>query len=97
MGPASSRTRLIRYANKSLLSRIIISYLYWFAPVGNVYISDNQNHRIRMVTISVGVITTVVGTGTAGFGGDGGAATSALIYHPNGFVLDSSGIPYYIR
>jgi len=50
-----------------------------------------------MVTISVGVITTVVGTGTAGFSGDGGAATSALIYHPNGFVLDSSGIPYYIR
>ncbi len=62
-----------------------------------MYISDNINHRIRKVTISVGVITTVVGTGTAGFSGDNGAATSAKIYYPNGIVLDSSGIPYYIR
>ncbi len=45
---------------------------------GNVYIGDESNHCIRKVTTS-GVITTVAGTGTAGFTGDGGPATAARI------------------
>lgn len=47
---------------------------------GNVYIADTNNHRIRKVTAATGVITTVAGTGVAGFLGDGGAATSARLY-----------------
>jgi NHL repeat len=37
---------------------------------GNVYIADTFNHRVRKV--SGGIITTIAGTGTAGYSGDGG-------------------------
>ena len=43
---------------------------------GNLYIADNDNNRIRRVGTN-GLITTVAGNGTAGFAGDGGAATNA--------------------
>ena len=59
--------------------------------LGNVYIADNDNHRIRKVTVSTGIITTIAGTGSATFSGDGGAATSAKLYYPNGVSLDSTG------
>ncbi|MGO9231836.1 MAG: hypothetical protein ACLQKA_21800, partial [Bryobacteraceae bacterium] len=42
---------------------------------GNVYIADSVNHRVRM--ISNGTISTVAGTGTAGYSGDTGQATAA--------------------
>ena len=41
-----------------------------------------------------GIVTTVAGTGTAGFGGDGGPATSALLNGPNGVAVDSTGNIY---
>ncbi len=47
---------------------------------GNIYITDRSNSRIRKV--SSGTITTIAGTGTRGFTGDGGAATSAELNHP---------------
>lgn len=59
---------------------------------GNVYIADLGNNRIRKV--SGGIITTVAGTGVAGFSGDGGAATSANINTPYGMTLDASGNMY---
>jgi uncharacterized protein YjdB len=59
---------------------------------GNVYIADLGNNRIRKV--SGGVISTVAGTGVAGFSGDGGAATSAAINTPYGMTLDASGNMY---
>ncbi len=62
--------------------------------LGNVYITDNN--RIRKVTISSGIITTVTGTGTGGFSGDNGQATAATIKQPRGVVLDSSGFNYFI-
>jgi len=46
---------------------------------GNVYIADTSNNRIRKITVSTGMITTVAGNGTAGNLGDGAAATSAEI------------------
>ncbi len=58
---------------------------------GNVYFSDWHNNVIRKITVSTGIITTYAGTGTAGYGGDGGAASSALLYGPNGLSMDISG------
>ena len=58
--------------------------------IGNVYISELGNHRIRKVTASTSVITTIAGTGIEGYSGDGGPATSAKIKNPQGVNLDSS-------
>ena len=56
----------------------------------NIYIADENNHRIRRVDANTGVITTVAGNGSSGFSGDGGAATSASLYYPRGVALDSN-------
>ncbi len=70
--------------------------LYWPAGVnldslGNVYIADWANHRIRKITVSTGIITTIAGTGTATYSGDNGPATSATLNYPFGVTLDSAG------
>ena len=62
---------------------------------GNVHIADYVNSRIRKVTVSTGIITTIAGTGTGGYSGDNGPATSATINHPLAVTLDSSGTFYY--
>ncbi len=74
------------------------SVLSWFHDtfhdifnVGNIYIADDGNGRIRKVTISTGIITTFAGTGSHGYSGDGGAATSAMIQYPYDITLDSVG------
>ena len=61
---------------------------------GNVYVSDMMNHAIRKVDISTGLIKTIGGTGTAGYGGDGGMATSARLNMPNGIRVDTGGNVY---
>lgn len=61
---------------------------------GNLFFSDTFNQRIRRVGV-YGVVTTVAGNGTAGNAGDGGAATSATLYNPNGLAVDSSGNIYF--
>src|SRR5882757_2409206 len=58
---------------------------------GNLYIADWTNNVIRKVTAATGVITTVAGNGTAGFAGDGGAATSAQLKGPTGIAVDNAG------
>jgi hypothetical protein len=60
-----------------------------------VYIADWGNDRIRKVTVSTGIITTIAGTGSYSYGGDGGAATSAELKDPYGVALDSSGTHQY--
>lgn len=60
---------------------------------GNVYISDWLNNRIRKVDTS-GIISTVAGDGTAGFGGDGGSATSAMLLLPSDVAVDNHGNLY---
>jgi trimeric autotransporter adhesin len=60
----------------------------------NLYIADRQNSRIRKVTVSSGVISTVAGNGTFGFSGDGSAATSAQIAFPSDVAVDSTGNIY---
>ena len=68
-------------------------FFYFFnipvSNIGNVYIGDYYNHRIRKV--STGIITTIAGTGTGSYSGDNGAATSAGLYYPSGVALDASG------
>ena len=59
--------------------------------VGNVYIADTANSRIRKVTVSTGIISTIAGTGSYAYNGDGGAALSAALYGSSGVALDSSG------
>lgn len=61
---------------------------------GNLYIADTDNNRIRMVTASTGLISTVAGNGTAGFSGDGSAARSAELSSPDAIALDSAGTIY---
>ncbi|HTW66367.1 MAG TPA: hypothetical protein VME17_17210 [Bryobacteraceae bacterium] len=57
---------------------------------GNLYIADNQNHRIRKVAPG-GIISTVAGNGTQGYAGDGGAAINAELSLPTGVAVDPSG------
>ncbi len=59
---------------------------------GNVYFSDNYNNRVRVITTATGIITTYAGTGASSYSGDGGVASSAAMYFPNGLCIDSSGI-----
>ncbi len=66
-------------------------FYYLLTHLGNIYIADSYNHRIRKVTLSTGIIATIAGSGTSGYSGDNGAATSAAIYYPVGITLDSSG------
>ena len=70
---------------------------------GNLYIAEYDYNKVRMVNPS-GIITTVAGTGIAGFSGDGGLATAAKMNHPGGITIDSCNNlyicdtrTYYIR
>lgn len=56
---------------------------------GNLFIGDTGNNRIRMV--SNGIITTIAGTGTVGYSGDGGAAGNATFFSPQGLFVDAFG------
>jgi hypothetical protein len=58
--------------------------------LGNVFISDSGNRRVRKVTVSTGIITTLAGTGSNSYSGDNGPATSAALY-PFGVWVDTSG------
>lgn len=59
---------------------------------GNVLIADTENNRVRR--LSAGTITTIAGTGTAGFSGDGGQATSAQLFNPYDVAVDVAGNVY---
>jgi len=58
---------------------------------GDLYIADSNNNVVREVNLKTGIITTVAGTGTAGYSGDGGPATTAFLSEPDGIALDGSG------
>lgn len=57
----------------------------------DIYISDRQNHRIRVINHSTNIITTYVGSGNSGNSGDGGFATNARISTPYFLTTDSTG------
>jgi sugar lactone lactonase YvrE len=60
---------------------------------GNLYIADYYNNVIRKIN-TLGIISTIAGTGTQGYSGDGGQATAAEINQPVSFVFDASGNLY---
>jgi hypothetical protein len=64
-----------------------------FDAGGNLYFADVGNHRIRRIDKN-GIITTVAGTGVAGFSGDGGRATRAQLACPYGMGITSGGLIY---
>jgi len=62
-------------------------------PAGNLYIADGYSNRVRRVD-RAGIITTVAGTGTQGYRGDAGPATSAQLDNPSGVAVDAMGNLY---
>jgi DNA-binding beta-propeller fold protein YncE len=66
-----------------------------FDSLGNLFLSDTFNHRIRKVDRRTGIILTVAGTGMKGYSGDGGPAVLARLDEPYGIVLDRHGNLYF--
>ncbi len=62
-------------------------------PVGNFYIADEFNNRIRKVN-TAGIISTIAGNGTPGSTGDNGPATAAKLNLPNDIAIDAAGNLY---
>ncbi len=65
-----------------------------FGPNGDLYIADDNNYKVRRVDAVTKTITTVAGSGTPGFGGDGGAATSARLNEVRDVAVDAAGNLY---
>jgi gliding motility-associated-like protein len=65
----------------------------YFDAAGNMYLSDYGNGTIRKVN-TADVVSTIAGTGTLGFGGDGGPAIAAQLNHPYNVVVDAAGNVY---
>ena len=68
-----------------------------FDAANNMYIADWFNHRVRKVDKTTGIISTVAGTGTAGYNGDGILATAAQINAPCGIIFDGAGNTYFVE
>lgn len=60
---------------------------------GNVYLADTNQHRIRRIATD-GTMTTIAGTGSGGYSGDGGQATEAKLSSPTSVFVDAAGVVY---
>lgn len=67
-----------------------------FDSAGNIYFVERLNHIVRRIDAETGVITTVAGTGEAGFNGDDRPATEAQLHQPHSIVLDEQAGQLYI-
>jgi sugar lactone lactonase YvrE len=72
-------------------ARLNEPYEVRFDDAGNLYFVEMQNHLVRRVDAKTGVISTVAGTGEAGFAGDGGPALAAKFRQPHSIALDGAG------
>jgi len=75
---------------------VVLNYPFGIADdsSGNIYVADSHNFMVREAIKSSGLMTFFAGTGTYGYTGDGGAATSAEISYDYGVAKDSSGNVY---
>jgi len=62
----------------------------------NFYIADRMHHRIRKIDKATGILTTIAGTGTSGYSGDGGPAVAAELNEPGDIAIDGVGNIYFI-
>jgi len=98
-GPATSATFAqpssvaVDSSGKWTKLRLIVSVTndYYLHSLGNVYIGDGDNVCVRKLTVSTGILTTVAGTNSQGYSGDGGQATAAELGGAYSIALDSSG------
>jgi len=58
---------------------------------GDIYVAERDSHVIRKIDRATGIITTVAGTGIAGFSGDGGPGATAQLRQPHSIVFDRDG------
>jgi sugar lactone lactonase YvrE len=72
-------------------ARLNEPYEVRFDAAKNMYFVEMQNHVVRKVDAATGVISTIAGTSQAGYGGDGGPATKALLRVPHSIALDGRG------
>jgi hypothetical protein len=63
-------------------------------PAGDIFITDSSSQVVREVNVANGQISTIAGTGTAGYTGDGGAATAAQMNAPMNLAIDNTGNLY---
>ena len=89
------------YSGDGQLATSAMLNLYFYQPFYLTYdpsvaiiIADTSNHRIRRVDLATGIITTVAGKGTAGYGGDGGLAIYASINQPSQAIYGPDGCLY---
>ena len=59
-----------------------------------VYVADAYNNVVRQINLNTDIITTIAGNGSPGFSGDGGLATNAQLFLPQGLCIDNSGNLY---
>ncbi len=97
-GPATSAgldPQGVRLDSSGMAAKTVLTYCFIHcirtSNIGNVYIADYNNGRVRKIIVSTGIITTFAGTGINSYSGDGGAATSAALYAPSSIFLDSAG------
>lgn len=57
---------------------------------GNIFICDQWNHAVRKINTMTGIISTIAGTGVAGYSGDNGPAASATLNQPSGIFIDKT-------
>jgi hypothetical protein len=91
-------TNRIRKVSSGLITSVttvsgLIPGALAFAPDGTLYVIDEGHQRVRRVDSATSV-PTVAGTGTVGFGGDGGPGTSAKLDDPSSLATDDSGNLY---
>jgi sugar lactone lactonase YvrE len=78
---------------QATLAGLSLPYSVAFDAAGNMYIADSGNDRVRKVN-TAGIISTYAGSANNGYGGDGFAATLALLHLPSGVALDAAGNLY---
>jgi hypothetical protein len=77
-------------------ARMSEPFMCAFDAQGHLYVAEATNHCIRRIDQATGVITTVAGTGVAGYAGDGGPATRATLNQPYSLQIDTNGDIYIV-